>query len=383
MDRVFFPIFSTNYMESITLTREELYNLVWTESMLSLSKKYDISDVGLRKMCKRNDIPIPNAGHWMKVKFGKKSPRLKLPATTTSKEKIRLEIRTEKTEAEKAANQIEDDPTLHIKIPDQLIKPDKLIIEVRDELSSKDRYDRYDSFRTSGGDTLDIRATDNFIPRCLRFMDTVIKTLKLRGHEIRIENSSYKPGTYVYFGEEKVQIYLRERMKRVTTNDGHYNRYDMVPSGMLFFRVDGENAQEFRDGTRTLEEQFPDIILKIELEGRKLIAKKIELKKYWAIQEAKRKKEEELGERRQKEVKDLIKLLVKFNRWQQTQQLREYLDELEKKTILDNKHTEDFRSWIKRAREKADWLDPMIEHKDEWLDEFDREKVIARANQTD
>ena len=370
-------------MESITLTREELYNLVWTESMLALSKKYDISDVGLRKMCKRNNIPIPQGGHWMKVKFGKKSPRIKLPATTASKEKIRLEIRTEKSEAEKAANQIIDDPALHIAIPDQLIKPDKLIVAARDRLSSKDRYDRYDSFRTSDGDTLDIRASDNFIPRCLRLMDTVIKTLKVRGHDVKVENSSYRPGTYVYFGEEKVQIYLRERMKRVTTNDGHYNRYDMVPSGVLFFRVDGEDAQEFKDGARTLEELFPDIILKIELEGRKLIERKIELEKQWAIQEKKRKMEEELEERRQKEVKDLIKLLVKFNRWQQTQQLREYLDELEKKTILDNKHTEDFRAWLKRAREKADWLDPLIERKDEWMDAFDREKVIARANQKD
>ncbi len=370
-------------MESVTFTREELYNLVWMQSMLALSKKYDISDVGLRKMCRRNDIPVPPGGHWQKIKFGKKSPRLKLPATTSSKEIIRLQIRTEKSEAEKTADQIIDDPTLHIRIPDQLIKPDKLIVEAREALSSKDRYDRYDSFRTSEGDTLDIRGSDNFIPRCLRLMDTVIKTLKSRGHEIKIENSSYKPGTYVYFGEEKVQIYLRERMKRVTTNDGHYNRYDMVPSGSLFFRVDGDSAQEFRDGTRTLEEQYPDIILKIELEGRKLIAKKIELKKYWAIQEAKRKKEEELEKRQHKEAQDLIKMLVNFNRWQKTQQLREYLDELEKKTILENKHTEDFKSWLKRAREKADWLDPMIERKDEWLDAFDREQVIARAAQKD
>src|SRR5580693_8316179 len=103
-------------MESITLTREQLYNLAWTESMLALSKKYDISDVGLRKMCKRNDIPIPQGGHWIKIKFGKKSPRIKLPATTNSKEKIRLEIRAEKSEAEKAVNQIKDDPALHIRI---------------------------------------------------------------------------------------------------------------------------------------------------------------------------------------------------------------------------------------------------------------------------
>ena len=190
------------HMESITLSRQGLYNLVWTESMLALSKKYDISVVGLRKMCKRNDIPIPKGGHWMKIKYGKKSPRLKLPATTASKEKITLEIRTEKSEAEKAANQIVDDPI-----------------------------------------------------------------------------------------------------------------------------------------------------------------------------------QEELEERRQKEVKGLIKLLVKFNRWQQTQQLREYLSELEKKAIYENNHTEEFQSWLKRAREKTDWLDPMIERKDEWLDCFDREKVITRANQ--
>jgi hypothetical protein len=66
-------------------------------------------------MVKLNDIPIPKGGHWMKIKFGKKSPRFKLPASTTSKEKIKLEIRTEKSESEKTANQIFDDTTLHKK----------------------------------------------------------------------------------------------------------------------------------------------------------------------------------------------------------------------------------------------------------------------------
>lgn len=60
-------------MKEITITREELYDLVWTESMLALSKKYAISDVGLRKKCLSLKIPVPNAGYWAKVKFGKKS----------------------------------------------------------------------------------------------------------------------------------------------------------------------------------------------------------------------------------------------------------------------------------------------------------------------
>jgi hypothetical protein len=59
-------------MPDIKLSRKELYDLVWSESMLSLSKKYAISDVGLRKKCRSFEIPIPNAGYWAKVKFGKK-----------------------------------------------------------------------------------------------------------------------------------------------------------------------------------------------------------------------------------------------------------------------------------------------------------------------
>ena len=66
-------------MESTTLTRSQLYELVWKEPMLALSKQFDISDVGLRKMCARLNIPVPKAGHWQKVKFGKSSHQLRLP----------------------------------------------------------------------------------------------------------------------------------------------------------------------------------------------------------------------------------------------------------------------------------------------------------------
>lgn len=58
-------------MDKVKLTREELYDLVWAEPLLSLSKKYAISDVGLRKLCVRMNIPVPIAGHWSKIKAGK------------------------------------------------------------------------------------------------------------------------------------------------------------------------------------------------------------------------------------------------------------------------------------------------------------------------
>ena len=43
----------------ITLTRKELYDKVWSQPVHTLAKEYGISDVGLKKICKRRDIPTP------------------------------------------------------------------------------------------------------------------------------------------------------------------------------------------------------------------------------------------------------------------------------------------------------------------------------------
>lgn len=45
--------------EEIEFKREELYEQVWSEPMLSLSKKYSLSDVGLAKICRKLKIPVP------------------------------------------------------------------------------------------------------------------------------------------------------------------------------------------------------------------------------------------------------------------------------------------------------------------------------------
>ncbi|HXH53136.1 MAG TPA: hypothetical protein VNH53_06885 [Sphingomicrobium sp.] len=54
-----------------TLSREKLYELVWKTPMIRLAEQFGISDVGLRKICKRLDIPSPPAGWWAKKAAGK------------------------------------------------------------------------------------------------------------------------------------------------------------------------------------------------------------------------------------------------------------------------------------------------------------------------
>ena len=40
-------------------TDEELYDLVWSEPMTTVCKRFGISDNGLRKHCKSMNIPTP------------------------------------------------------------------------------------------------------------------------------------------------------------------------------------------------------------------------------------------------------------------------------------------------------------------------------------
>lgn len=74
------------------LTRTALYDLVWTEPVKIVAKRYKISDSGLAKICKRHGIPLPLRGHWAKLKHGKKTQRPALkPAPAGEEESVRIQ----------------------------------------------------------------------------------------------------------------------------------------------------------------------------------------------------------------------------------------------------------------------------------------------------
>jgi hypothetical protein len=62
--------------------RETLYKEVWEYPFTELSKKYQVSDVTIRKICKTLNIPTPPAGHWAKLRAGKPVKKIALPKST-------------------------------------------------------------------------------------------------------------------------------------------------------------------------------------------------------------------------------------------------------------------------------------------------------------
>lgn len=70
-------------------------SMIWfgLNQWFSLSKKHSISDNGLRKICKKMNIPFPKNGYWQKLRYGKRLFTTALPSEYSSKEEINLSLR--------------------------------------------------------------------------------------------------------------------------------------------------------------------------------------------------------------------------------------------------------------------------------------------------
>jgi hypothetical protein len=66
--------------DSKELSREELYERIWSSPMTHVAAELGISDVALAKRCKKLNVPKPPVGYWAKVAAGQTPTKLALPA---------------------------------------------------------------------------------------------------------------------------------------------------------------------------------------------------------------------------------------------------------------------------------------------------------------
>jgi hypothetical protein len=64
---------------TFTLTREQLYDPVWSEPMQRLAKQIGISDVAVAKHCRKLGVPVPERGYWAELQAGKPVRKVLLP----------------------------------------------------------------------------------------------------------------------------------------------------------------------------------------------------------------------------------------------------------------------------------------------------------------
>jgi hypothetical protein len=358
-------------MKEIKLTRKELYDLVWSEPMTSLSKKYQISDVGLRKICIKMSVPLPRKGHWNKVLEGKSIYIAMLSENYSGNDSVTLKLREQgqlptisiQARQNILKKEIESNIELSTTVPSILIGPDILISNLKSRL--KEYHKGYNDIIYPGWENIDVRVTRKHFERALLFMDTLIKLLKKRGFSIKINGKN----TYAVLEKEELQISLREKFERIPSENSWSS--DSRPTGILVFSLRvSYRASEWKDGKLLLEEQLMNILTKIEVKSKEEKEERIEREKRWAQQEEEERLKNELKQRQERELTNFKELLNKANRWHQTNILRKYIESIESKPI-----TEEIESWLEWAKGKADWFDPNIEKEDALLKDIERRKL--------
>ena len=367
-------------MDVKVITRKELYDLVWTVSITSLTDKYQIPFNTFKKICAEMQIPIPASGYWSKLKFGKQVKIVDLPGNYIGNQQVDLTL-FQKAKSENrimlpglSQNQKSDliNNKQKLKVSLTLNNPDKLIIAARESLKKNINRSNYYGVITCEKDELNIRVSPGNVGRALLFMDSLIKVLRSRGCDFDIKNNFT---THVLIMGEEVKISLKEKLKKVIVKD-HWNSQQYHATGILTFRIEeGWRIIEWKDGKRLIEDQFDEIIAGIEKTGRIEYEARLLRKKEAEEKIEKKRIQKELEERQDNELAFFKDLIKEAKRRDTAVMLRNHIDQVEKNAFESKTVSPELKEWFEWARRKADWYDPFIESTDDLLDGADRNSL--------
>lgn len=216
------------------LTRQELYDLVWTTPMIDLAKQFSLSDNGLRKVCRKHAIPVPKMGYWQKARYG--NPPLKTPLPPSKRnEVVAINILPRSKE--------NLEPVLIVK--ESIVVPEVIerfhpLVQKTQKLFAKGHVDRGRTRSFRDEVALDMSVSLDQLPRACRIMDVVLKVLEQNGAKVGIERETeLKTNTYAELDGEKVRFSIDEAMRMVKTESGKYgySQTDYIPKGKLVLRI--------------------------------------------------------------------------------------------------------------------------------------------------
>jgi hypothetical protein len=318
---------------------------------------------------------MPDGSYWSKLKFNKKFKKEKLNPVFNSVDKIVLAIREEgnpinidNTPLTIRTKEIESDPKAPLIVPEKLTKPDILIQNTKSYHQSRKNKD---FVRNDKLDIVHIYVEEANYNRALNIMDSFIKLLRHRGHSFRRDRNNYGPKIVAYDVEFSWNI--REKTKRILS-DKIYETATYIPTGILILQI-GESfrAKEWVDGATKLENRLSKVVAKIELDALKELEWREECRIHRIKEAEKEKLRKEFQAKRDIELlntKDLFKLAEYHNK---ANIIRDYISRIENQEPDNNQESTELIEWIKWAKDKADWLDPLVNKSDELLNERDKE----------
>lgn len=385
--------------ESPTLTRSQLYELIWTTPRRRLAQQYGLSDVGLSKLCRRHDVPQPPRGYWAKLAVGKAPPRARLPhperdppidlrSLTAAESARREKYQRDRDERKAWAERLEP-----VAVPERMNRPHPLVKATQAFFAAIPGQLKRDARRSGlpyyqpreappsdngrywclDGSALPIKVSPAQADRALRILDVLLKRLEASGfaasirkpdpraspRDVRLRVSRNKEACAIELVEGYSRIRLTDEELAQLRKTDPYASPGAQANGRLTFTVTGIDfggSLSWRDSPSIpLEDRLADIIATvIDLNPQQA-----------ALREQKRRDDEarerrEAEERRQKALADqrddeFRAVLGEARIARELASLNGYLDRLEAEFPQAG---DPQRLWFKTMRTLARLLDP-------------------------
>ena len=370
--------------EETRVSREELYQKVWTEPVRTVAKDFGVSDVALAKQCKKLKIPLPGRGYWSKKAAGKNVPRMPLPAlppndavTPRAKTFSSPPVIADPEVPGPVADQIasEADPANAIVVREDLRSPHPLVKATRDVLEGKGHTE---SWRIGRTPRLDIDASKEQRRRALRIMDALVRAIEARGWKVELGSGDDRKSYATIFGQ-RVPFGVRETLKKVANapakpqrlSDGRMytpwrstNRDEH--SGLLAFVIrhdwgHGVLKSWVETKTRRLEERLSEFIInlvKAAYDDLEAARRRAEREHQEREAEARWREEERL---REAEAARVRALLQQATDWDTSRRLNGYLMAVRAAAEAQPgglQGDSDFCRWLAWAESYARSIDP-------------------------
>ena len=355
--------------KSETLTRKELYDLVWSVPMMKLAKRFDLSDQGLVKKCKKHNIPRPLMGHWAKLAHGKTVKKTALPSNTDKRlELIEFKPKLKSLFSDSESKLLIKD--IAFQIPKRVHSYHPLIKEYRKLKDNKllDQYGRH-IFRNTSID-LGLKVTPGTFNRACLFIQGIIKLFDSYGWTLE-KDTGYrgdaKYDAFVFVGEklrfeliEPVTLIPAEITKLKKEDRYSWPRKEYTPTGNLEFSIEGIYGGGFQARWKdTTKVKLEDRLVSIVQGFRQAF-------EYKKLKTIKRKTEELEWEQRVKKNQEVIR----SNKIEEARRnhLFELTQAFEQAALIRNlvsafkqsgNRREGFDKWLDWATRIADEIDPV------------------------
>jgi hypothetical protein len=296
--------------------------------MTTLSEKFATTDNRMRTICKKMNIPLPKAGHWQRIQYGKQVEIPDLPPedseTIISTIDLIPVVEKKVDRLVQIKENIEESCKQYLKVKRKIIDPDIVTLEVKKNLEGRtpSHFGKEKGYISTYRSPIRFFVTPKNLSRALRILDTFVKLVRARNHEILLNGWYYE----IILGDDRYEFGIREKQVRGESSERGY-AYDYKATGLLVLSTGRFwRKREYTDGKLPLEKQLSSIVAHLEYQEELWQKEMEEQRARQAIVDEQNRIIQEQVKRKQTEKENFRDLLKKSKRWNKANILRDYID---------------------------------------------------------